>query len=69
VRDGRIDVERGVVADAETVVHIADDDAWIDYLYEMRTRIGLLELDGGKDWARSIALGESHERAGARTHG
>ena len=35
----------------------------------VRTRIGLLELDGGKDWARSIALGESHERAGARTHG
>jgi hypothetical protein len=42
VRDGRIEVERGVVADAETVVHITDDDAWIDYLYEMRTRIGLL---------------------------
>ena len=42
VRDGRIVVERGVVADAETVVHIVDDDAWIDYLYEMRTRIGLL---------------------------
>ena len=31
VRDGRIVVERGVVADAETVVHIVDDDAWIDY--------------------------------------
>lgn len=41
-RDGVVSVQPGVVADAETVVRVTDDDAWIDYLYEMRTRIGLL---------------------------
>ena len=42
VRGGRVEVVPGVVDDAETVVQIVDDDAWIDYVYEMRTRIGLL---------------------------
>jgi heme exporter protein C len=28
-----------------------------------RTRIGLLELDGGKDWVRAIALGDTEARA------
>jgi heme exporter protein C len=26
-----------------------------------RTRIGLLELDGGKDWVRAIALADGME--------
>ena len=42
VRGGRVEVVPGVVDDAETVVQIVDDDAWIDYVYEMRTRVGLL---------------------------
>ena len=35
----------------------------------VRTRIGLLELDGGKDWVRSIAFGRSPAKTGAPAHG
>lgn len=40
-REGRVEVLPGIAADAETVIELSDD-AWIDYRYEMRTRIGLL---------------------------
>lgn len=40
-QDARILVIPGIARDAETVVELSDD-AWIDYFYEMRTRIGLL---------------------------
>jgi heme exporter protein C len=33
-----------------------------------RTRIGLLELDGGKDWAREVALVDAPRRTVA-AHG
>jgi hypothetical protein len=42
VKNGQVCVEPGVVDTAETVVDINSEEAWIDYLYEMRTRIGLL---------------------------
>ena len=32
----------------------------------IRTRSGLLELDGGKDWVRAIALGESSQAEASR---
>jgi heme exporter protein C len=32
----------------------------------IRTRSGLLELDGGKDWVRAIALGESPQAEASR---
>ena len=40
-RADRVEVVPGVAPDAETVVEMGDE-AWIDYRYEMRTRIGLL---------------------------
>jgi hypothetical protein len=40
-RDDRVEVVPGIVQDAETVVAMSEE-AWIDYRYEMRTRIGLL---------------------------
>ena len=39
--EARVELAAGVAPDAETVVELSDE-AWIDYLYEMRTRIGLL---------------------------
>ena len=41
-RGGRVEVERGVAADAQTVLEIVDEESWLDYLYEFRTRYGLL---------------------------
>ncbi len=40
-RNGRVEVVPGIAADAETIIELSED-AWIDYRYEMRTRIGLL---------------------------
>ena len=40
--DGRIRVERGVRDDARTVLELIDHESWLDYLYEFRTRYGLL---------------------------
>ena len=40
--DGEIRVEPGVAADARTVLEIVDHESWLDYLYEYRTRYGLL---------------------------
>jgi len=42
VRSGEVCVESGVIDEAKTVVNIHSEEAWIDYLYEMRTRVGLL---------------------------
>ena len=39
---GRISVVPGVVPEARTVLEIIDDESWLDYLYEFRTRYGLL---------------------------
>jgi hypothetical protein len=39
---GRVEVVPGVVADARTVLEIIDEESWLDYLYEFRTRYGLL---------------------------
>ena len=64
VVDGSVRAELGVADDAETVVELVDDDAWTDYLYEMRTRIGLLyseaftvtrgTFDGWERWDPAI---------------
>jgi len=43
-RADRIEIVPGIADDAETVVEM-EDEAWIDYRYEMRTRIGLLYSD------------------------
>lgn len=40
-KEGAVHVVPGVLDEAETVVEL-DEEAWIDYRYEMRTRIGLL---------------------------
>lgn len=42
VKDNHVCVAPGVADGAETVVDIKSEEAWIDYLYEMRTRVGLL---------------------------
>ncbi len=39
---GRVGVVPGVVDDALTVLEIIDLESWLDYLYEFRTRYGLL---------------------------
>ena len=39
--NGAIEIHPGIVADAETVLRI-DHDAWIDLVYEFRTRFGLV---------------------------
>ena len=41
-RSGVVSVVEGAVDEAETVLEIIDDESWIDYLYEFRTRFGLL---------------------------
>jgi len=40
-RADRVEIVPGIASDAETIVEMGDE-AWIDYRYEMRTRIGLL---------------------------
>ena len=42
VEQSNVSVIKGVVENAGTVVIIKSEEAWIDYLYEMRTRVGLL---------------------------
>ncbi len=39
---GRVEVEPGVARDARTVLDLVDHESWLDYLYEYRTRFGLL---------------------------
>ncbi len=41
-RDGRVLVEPGRAKDARTILEIVDHESWLDYLYEYRTRYGLL---------------------------
>ena len=41
-RGGAIKISQGVADDAATVLEIADHESWLDYLYEFRTRYGLL---------------------------
>jgi len=41
-REGRILVESGQARDARTILEIVDHESWLDYLYEFRTRYGLL---------------------------
>ena len=38
----RVEVRPGVASDAETALEIVDEESWIDYVYEFRTRYGLL---------------------------
>lgn len=40
--EGRVLVETGVAEDARTILEIVDHESWLDYLYEYRTRFGLL---------------------------
>ena len=40
--DGQVVVEPGVAEEARTVLEIVDHESWLDYLYEYRTRYGLL---------------------------
>ena len=63
-RDGRVEVEPGVADDARTVLELVDQEAWIDYLHEFRTRYGLLyskavrfargDFDSWDDWDPAI---------------
>ena len=41
-RDGQVVVEAGAASDARTILEIVDHESWLDYLYEYRTRYGLL---------------------------
>jgi hypothetical protein len=41
-QDGRVRVEEGQAKDARTILEIIDHESWLDYLYEYRTRYGLL---------------------------
>ncbi len=60
----RIEVEAGVASDARTVLEIIDHESWLDYLYEYRTRFGLLysgavrfvrgDFDTWDDWEPAI---------------
>jgi hypothetical protein len=63
-RDGGVEVEAGVAADARTILEIVDHESWLDYLYEYRTRFGLLysnavrfvrgDFDTWDDWEPAI---------------
>jgi ectoine hydroxylase-related dioxygenase (phytanoyl-CoA dioxygenase family) len=41
-RDGVVEVVPGIAPDAATILEIVDHESWLDYLYEFRTRAGLL---------------------------
>ncbi|MCH2172542.1 phytanoyl-CoA dioxygenase family protein [Myxococcota bacterium] len=41
-RDGVVRIEPGVDESSETILEIVDEESWRDYLYEFRTRYGLL---------------------------
>ncbi len=57
-------IEAGVAKDARTVLEIVDHESWLDYLYEYRTRFGLLygnavrfvrgDFDSWDDWEPAI---------------
>jgi len=63
-RDRRVAIEPGIAADARTVLEIVDHESWLDYLYEYRTRYGLLysnavrflrgDFDSWDDWEPAI---------------
>jgi hypothetical protein len=63
-RRGEVEVEPGIRADSETVLVLADEESWIDYLHEFRTRYGLLysqavrfergSFDSWDDWEPAI---------------
>jgi hypothetical protein len=63
-RDGEVLVESGIAEDARTVLEIVDHESWLDYLYEYRTRFGLLysnavrflrgNFDTWDDWEPAI---------------
>jgi len=63
-QDGEVRVEPGVAADARTVLEIVDHESWLDYLYEYRTRYGLLyshavrflrgDFESWDDWEPAI---------------
>jgi len=62
--EGHVRVTPGVGADARTVLEIVDQESWIDYLHEFRTRYGLLysnavrfvrgDFDTWDDWEPAI---------------
>ncbi len=62
--EGRVLVEAGVAKDARTVLEIVDHESWLDYLYEYRTRYGLLygnavkfirgDFESWDDWEPAI---------------
>ena len=39
---GQVEIEAGQAKDARTIIEIVDHESWLDYLYEYRTRYGLL---------------------------
>ena len=41
-REGVVEIVPGVAEDASTILEIVDHESWLDYLYEFRTRAGLL---------------------------
>ncbi|MEE2665984.1 MAG: phytanoyl-CoA dioxygenase family protein [Myxococcota bacterium] len=63
-RNGRVAIEPGIAGDADTVLEIVDHESWLDYLYEFRTRYGLLysnavrfvrgDFDSWDDWEPAI---------------
>ena len=63
-RNGRVTIEAGIASDARTVLELVDEESWRDYLYEYRTRFGLLyshavrflrgDLESWDDWEPAI---------------
>jgi hypothetical protein len=63
-REGQILIEPGQADDARTILEITDHESWLDYLYEYRTRYGLLfsnavrfvrgDFDSWDDWEPAI---------------
>jgi hypothetical protein len=63
-RDGQVIVEGGIAEDARTILEIVDHESWLDYLYEYRTRYGLLfsqavhfrrgDFESWDDWEPAI---------------
>ena len=49
VEQSNVSVIKGVVENAGTVVIIKSEEAWIDYLYEMRTRCLLYTSDAADE--------------------
>ena len=61
---GEVEIRAGISDQARTVVEIVDHESWLDYLYEFRTRYGLLysnavrflagDFDSWDDWEPAI---------------